>query len=501
MNSRRYQQSLNRQEEMVLPPRVEDYVSETNAVRAIDAYVNTLNLDELNFKYTHYQIHSGQPPYNPAALLKLYLYGYLQRIHSSRRLECETHRNLEVIWLIQGIHPCHKTIADFRSSHSVALKAVNRDFILLCKELSLFGGKEVAVDGSFFNGDTNKSHIYTEKNLSKQIAALEKRIINYQKRIDEKDAIETKAGKSSPVEDNQLPEKIERLQKRQAEKQALQQQLKDSDKKQISTVDKDARLLSKRGQSVAGYNVQIVVDSVSHLIVADEVTQDGNDSHQLAPMLAKAQVILDADNLVALADTGYYSGTQLKLCEEQGIDVYVPIPKEPEAKSTDVILFTSKRFIYDKAQDIYRCPQGKPLSHYGNPRHIRDKIYFSYKSKKTLCDQCPLRSACLTETAKRKEILRWEHHDVYERHQQRMEQRPNNARQRGSIVEHPFGTLKQRAGMHHFLMRGLDKCQGEFSLMVLSYNFTRVLNMLGVDVLRDYCAQRSANGLKKGQYA
>lgn len=503
MKHRRYQKSQDRREEMLLPPRVEDYVSENNPVRAIDAYVDTLNLEELGFKHTTFVVHAGQPPFNPVALLKLYLYGYIQHIRSSRKLACETQRNLEVIWLMRGNHPCYKVISDFRKDNCAVIKSVNRDFMLLCKELSLFGGEEVAVDGSFFKGDTNKSRIYTQKNLNKQIDAIEKKIIEYQRAIDEQDTTDNKADYGALSEDEELHEKLERLQERQAKKKALQKSLQDSDATQVSMVDKDARLLTKRGQTIAGFNVQIAVDSKHHLIVADDVVQDGNDSQQLAPMLEKAQKILQAENLAGLADTGYYNGTQLKLCEEQGIDVYIPIPKTPkevleEGKERH---FTSADFTYDAEQDCYHCPQEKKITRYGKVRCLRDKNYISYKSKRAICNECPLRERCLTGKTNHKEILRWEHSEVYIRHQKRMETRPDNARQRGALVEHPFGTLKHRAGMHHFLMRGLEKCRGEFSLMVLAYNFTRVLNALGVDVLRDYCVQHTENELKNGQYA
>ena len=504
MKHRRYQKSLDRQEEMVLPARVEDYVSENNPVRAIDAYIDTLNLEKLGFKNTTFVVHAGQPPFDPEALLKLYLYGYIQGIRSSRKLACEAQRNLEVIWLMRGNQPCYKVISDFRKDNCKAIKLVNRDFMLLCKELALFGGKEVAVDGSFFNGDTNKSRIYTEKNLKKQVDAIEKKILEYQKAINEQDLADNEAGYGTLSEDEELSKKLKHLKERQAEKKKLQKQLHDSDETQISTVDKEARLLTKRGQTIAGFNVQIVVDSQYHLIVANDVVQDGNDSQQLYPMLKKAQTILQSEHLVGLGDTGYYNGTHLKLCEEQNIIVYIPIPKQPKEvlKEGKERHFTSADFTYDAEQDCYHCPQDKKLTRQGkNLRHLRDKNYRRYKSQQAICNECPLRERCLTGKLKHKEILRWEHSEVYVRHQKRMETRPDNARQRGAIVEHPFGTFKHRAGMHHFLMRGLKKCCGEFNLMVLGYNFTRVLNILGVDALRDYCVQRTENELKNGKYA
>ena len=497
MALRRYQQTLNRQQDMLLPPRVEDYVSQNNTVRAIDAYVNTLDLQQLEFKNTQRVLSAGQPAYDPGALLKLYLYGYLQGIRSSRKLERETCRNLEVIWLVEGLQPTYKTIADFRKGNSAALKATNRDFLLLCKELSLFGGEEVAVDGSFFKADANKDGIYTEEKLTNQLAYLDKKIIAYEEALDQQDAVDDKADKGSLAEDEQLNEKLFILKEKQAQKKALQQRLKDSGNKQISTVDKDARLLTKKGQTIAGYNVQIAVDSQYKLIVAEEVTQDGNDTQLLVPMLEKAQEILDADKLTGLGDSGYYNGSQLKACEDQNITVYVAIPDKSKRIGQQK-RFTREQFIYDEAQDCYHCPQGNPLARNGSvTRKSNNKTYAVYKSKASVCHQCPLRKHCLTQKTKLRQIERWEHEAVIDRHRERMEEKPQAMRQRGALVEHPFGTLKHRAGINHFLMRGLKKCRGEFSLMVLGYNFTRVLNILGSDCLRDYCVQRQENALIK----
>ena len=500
MSLRRYQQTLNRQQDMLLPPRVEDYVSQHNTVRAIDAYVNTLDLQQLAFKRTQSIISSGQPAYAPSALLKLYLYGYLQGIRSSRKLERETCRNLEVMWLLEGLQPSYKTIADFRKENCAALTATNRDFLLLCKELSLFGGEEVAVDGSFFKADANKDGIYTEEKLNKQLDYLDKKIIAYQEAIDQQDKADDEAGKGCQIEDEHLNEKLLILKEKQAQKKVLHQQLKDSGDKQVSTVDKDARLLTKRGQTVAGYNVQIAVDSTYKLIVAEDVTQEGNDTQLLAPMLEKAQEILESDNLKGLGDSGYYNGSQLKACEEQGITPYVSIPNKSK-KLAKQKRFTRDQFIYDAKQDCYHCPEGNPLNRSSHLlRRSNKKNYICYKSKVTVCDQCPLREQCLTEKAKLRQIERWEHEEVIERHQERMKENPETMRQRGALVEHPFGTLKHRAGINHFLMQGLNKCRGEFSLMVLSYNLTRVLNILGSDFLRDYCLQRQENRLKNIKY-
>lgn len=499
MSVRRYQSSLNRYQNMLLPPRVEDYVHQNNTVRAIDAYVNTLDLQALDFKHTHATQSSGQPAYDPAALLKLYLYGYMQGIRSSRKLERETVRNLEVIWLVEGITPSYKTIADFRKDNSAAIKSTNRDFVLLCKELSLLGGEQVAVDGSYFKADTNKDNIYTENKLKKQLTALGNKIADYQAALAKQDNEDDQTGKGSLGEDKQLAVKLERLQAKQAEKKALQRQLESSSEKQISTVDRDARLLTKNGQTTAGYNVQIAVDSQHKLIVAEDTTQDGNDTHQLAPMLEKAQQVLNSDNLEGLADSGYHNSAQIKSCEDEGIAIYVA-SKTATSKASNQGCFARKDFRFDKENDVYHCPQGNQLTRRENPQVIAGKTFHCYRSSATVCNECPLRKQCLSDKGQNKQLLRWEHEAFIEQHDNRMKQNPKKMRQRSAVVEHPFGTLKHRAGINHFLMRGLKKCGGEFSLMVLAYNFTRVINILGINSIRDYCAQRPEISLENTQY-
>jgi len=500
MTLRRYQKSLNRQQEMLLPSRVEDYVSDNNTVRAIDAYVATLNLQSIGYSHTQETTIAGQPAYDPAGLLKLYLYGYMQGIRSSRKLEKEVYRNLEVIWLIEGLRPSYKTIANFRKNNSKALKASNKDFVLLCKELNLLGGESVAVDGSFFKADARKESIYTETRLNKELASLEKKITDYQNTLDQQDAMDDKSGCGSLVEDPQLTEKLDKLKARQAEKQALKKALEESGEKQISTVDQDARLLKKSVETIAGYNGQTVVDSQHHIIVTEELTQDGNDLNQLAPMLEKAKEVLEVENLNGLADAGYYNTQQIKDCEDQNITPYVATPKEPDTAEKQG-RFSKKDFPYDAKKNVYICPQGHELKARENPTYNKGRKVYAYSTRSTDCKNCPLKSQCLTEKSRYKKIQRWEHQDVIDQHKERMQTTPGIMRQRAALVEHPFGTLKHRAGMHHFLMRGLEKCGGEFSLMVLAYNFTRVLNTMDLSAFRDYCVQRQENGLKNNQYA
>ncbi len=343
--------------------------------------------------------------------------------------------------------------------------------------------------------NASKASIYTEARLDKQLDSLEKKITEYQQALAEQDAKDDKSGQGSLMEDEQLQQKLVLLKEKQIQKKSLLTKLKKQTEKQLSTVDPDARLLYKRGQTVAGYNAQIVVDSEHKLIVAEEVTQDGNDSHQLSPMLEKAQEILESQDLTVLADSGYYEGNQLKACEEQNITVFVAIPNKSKFIAAQG-RFTREQFKYDEEQNCYICPQGNSLKTWGKSHQKNNKWFVRYRSTASECRQCPLREQCLTKKARVKQLSRWEFETVIERHKQRMTKSSDSMKKRGALVEHPFGTLKNRAGINQFLMRGLEKCRGEFSLMVLGYNFTRVLNILGTDMLRDYCVQRSENRQK-----
>ncbi len=500
MAKRNYKVGQNRYQMAILPPSIDEYISEHNPVRAIEAYVETLTLADLNLKNSESGLTAGQPAFHPTLLIKLYLYGYMNRIHSSRRLEREATRNLEVIWLVGNLTPSYKTIANFRKDNSEALKAINKDFILLCRQLNLFKGEEVAVDGSFFKADARKDSIYTDKKLEQQLAELDKKIEAYQQQLAEQDALDDKNRLESLVDDKDLSQKIERLKKQQAQKKELQDRLKASSETQISTVDPDARLLSKRGETTAGYNVQIAVDSQHKLIVAVDVTQDGNDTQLLMPMLEKAQEVLQSDQMIGLADSGYYSGEQIKQAKEKGVEIYVPIPQTRGPKVEEG-RFTRDQFIYDTEKDSYVCPQGEKIARCGKLQKRNGRYTYTYKSKRSVCKTCPLRAQCLTEKGATKKIDRWAHENLVDQHRAHMKGSAEKMKNRSSYVEHPFGTLKHRAGKRHFLMRGLEKCQGEFSLMALCYNFTRVLNILGVDALRDFCAQLLRNGKKRTVFA
>ncbi len=490
MPERRYREVQSRSQVMLLPPCLDDYVSEHNPVRAIDAFVGTLDLQALGFQNTEAHCGAGQPAYDPGLLLKLYLYGYQHRVRSSRRLEVETHRNLEVIWLCQGARPSYKTIADFRKDNLAALRATNREFVLLCRELSLLGDSRVAIDGTFLKANARPASIHTRARLEKELKRLDEKIAAYHRQLDEADADPEDGADGG--EDPELAAKIEAMVKKQKHRKALQERLLESGESQVSEVDPDARTMKKYGKSVGGYNCQIAVDDKHKLIVAEDVVQDGNDSGQYEPMMTKACEATGNPGLIGLADVGYWSGAQLKECEDRGMDVYVPIPTQLGRKGKGD-RFSNDDFRYDPQDDTYVCPAGQRLAR-TNETAIRrdrgDRRYFVYRAEREVCRGCPLSSRCLEKTKPRRRVERWEHTDWLDRYRKKISAASPLMRRRAGLVEHPFGTIKRWAGIDHFLMRGLEKCRGEFSLMALGYNFKRMVNELGVDAFREHCLQK-----------
>ncbi len=491
MTNRPFKTGESRDQVSLLPPRVEDYVGRENAVRAIESFVSALDLAKLGFRHADRGAEEmGQPPYDPADLLKLYLYGYTNQIRSSRRLEREACRNLELIWLLKSLRPGYRTIANFRKDNWQALKAVNRGFVLLIRELGLVDGSVIAIDGSFFHGDASKASIFTRKRLKDQIARLNLEIEAYGKALEDNDVAEAREarndrsdGPSLGGETNggDIGAKVAALMAKRTRAQGDLDRLESSGDTQLSQTDPDARLLVKSGQGVAGYNVQIAVDDKHKLIVASEVVNDSSDVGQLHAMAMAAKDALDAEMLQALADEGYYNSAELKACEDDGICAYVPVP-EGNGRLEKEGRFGLKDFTYDGAADAYTCPAGEALRPMkGRWRNTSGRLEIRYVSRKSVCKVCALRVSCLTQKAPQRIILRWEHEDVLERHRARMQGASDLMRRRSSIVEHPFGTIKCRAGYHHFLVRGFNKVRGEWSLMALCYNFTRVLNILGFE--------------------
>lgn len=488
MTNHPFKTGESRDQTCLLPPRIEDYVAPDNPVRAIESFVCALDLAKLGFRHAGRGAEEmGQPPYDPADLLKLYLYGYINQIRSSRRLEREAGRNLELIWLLKNLRPGYRTIANFRKENWKALKAVNRSFVLLARELGLVGGALVAIDGALFHGDASKGSIFTRRKLAEQIAKLDQEIEAYGKSLEDNDAAEAKKPRTDRADDDSgggdggdIGAKVAALMAKRSRAQADLDRLNEGDQRQLSKTDSDARLLSKGDQTIAGYNVQTAVDDKHQLIVASEVINRSDAGH-LHALAKAAKDMLEAETLQVVADAGYYSSADLKACEDDGICAYVP-PSEGNGMLEKQGRFSRKDFSYEVSADAYRCPAGE-LLHPAKKRwqNLSGRVEVRYLSRKAICDTCQSRANCLAPNATQRIINRWEHEDVLERHRARMQGADDLMRRRFAIVEHPFGTIKCRAGYRHFLVRGFDKVRGEWSLMALCYNFTRVLNILGLE--------------------
>ncbi len=495
MANRMFKTGVGRDEASFLPPRVEDYVGSDNPVRAIEAFVAALDLGKLGFRHAGSDGGAGQPPYNPADLLKLYLYGYINRIRSSRALEREAGRNLELIWLMKRLVPGYRTIANFRRNNWTALKATNREFVLLVRELGLVGGEVVAIDGAFFDGNASKASIKTQRKLAKNLAKIEQEIEAYGAALEANDRAEAARPPAGPDGGSgseggaDVAQKVAALMAKRTALKADLAQLEESGQTQLSRTDADARLLSKTGQVVAGYNAQIAVDDKHKLIVASDVVNDGNDTGQLHSMAKAAKDELGVETLTALADSGYYNGNTLKACEEDGIVAYVP-PVSRTARLEAQERISHEAFAYEAEANVYRCPAGRQLRPTDGRKTNGSRIEIRYVSRKSDCDACALRSRCLSVRTPTRTVYRWEHEAVLERHRARMQDAAAQMRRRAELAEHPFGTLKCRAGYRHFLVRGFDKVRGEWSLMALCYNFSRVLSILGLDTFMAYLASR-----------
>ena len=485
MSKRHYKQGMDREQGYLLPPSMEEYVHEDNPVRAIDSYVESLDIEKLKFANAEGEVKAGQPAYPPRSLLKLYLYGYLHRIRSSRQLEAECVRNLEVLWLLEGLKPSYKTIADFRKDNLKALKQVNQDFVQLCKELDLFGAELVGIDGSFFRGNVAKGSLFTAKRLQESLKRIEQDISGYLEELNQVDREE--AQPASQVGD--LKAKLEQLKQRQAKRAEQLKQLRESGETQIAEVDKEARLLVKNGQVVAGYNVQIAVDDKHKLIVVSEVTQDSDDSQQAAPMGIAAKQVLQVKTLETVQDRGYFNGQQIQACLENGITPYISEPDRQSEKNLQG-RFPRRDFQYSPTSNCYTCPAGKELAYRRDVKKDTRLIWF-YQSSPQDCAACPLKGKCLSPKTDFRTVTRWEHEDIVEEHRQRMAKMgAEKMRKRMGLCEHPFGTLKMWCGWTHFLLRGLEKVRAEWSLMMVCYNFKRVLSIFGLAAFRAYCATR-----------
>ena len=465
----------DRMQQTLLPNSLEDYVSEENPVRVIEAFIEELDLAALGFSGMT-PAATGRPAYHPSTLLKIYLYGYLNRLQSSRRLEREAQRNIELMWLAGRLAPDFKTIADFRKDNGAAIRAVCRQFVELCRQLGLFTRAVVAIDGSKFKAVNTRDKNFTVAKVTGRMEQVEASIARYLRALDRADREESDIAEAKSV---RLKEKIAGLRQQMQALKVMEQRVQDAPDQQVSLTDPDARSMATSGKGTAtvGYNVQIAVDAEHHLIVAHEVINQGYDRHQLAPMALKAQQATGGEQLTALADRGYFSGDQVLSCEGTGVAPIVP--KVLTSSGTKRGLFARQDFIYDAEHDHYTCPAGAKLTKiHRRADHTEDFDRYRHLSA---CFTCPLRPRC-TPT-KRRIIKRWENEVVLDRMQDRLDRMPEAMGVRRQTVEHPFGTLKAWMGATHFLTRTLDKVRTEMSLHVLAYNLKRMIAIFGAGPL------------------
>jgi transposase len=472
---KRFVEGQDRSQLILLPDCLDDYVGEDNPVRIVDAFIDELDLAVLGFAGVIPEA-TGRPSYHPVTLLKIYLYGYLNRVQSSRRLERETQRNIELMWLTGRLAPDFKTIADFRRDNGEAIRAVCSQFVVLCRRLGLFTRAVVAIDGSKFKAVNNRDKNFTVAKLGKRIEQVEASIVRYLAALDRADREESDVAE---VKSGRLKEKIAGLRRQMQSLKEMEQTVRDAPDQQVSLTDPDARSMatSGRGTGVVGYNVQIAVDTEYHLIVAHEVINQGHDRSQLAPMALKAQEAMGSEQVAALADRGYFSGDQVLSCEGTGVAPIVP--KTLTSSGTKRGFFTRQDFVYDAEHDHYTCPAGAKLTK-ANRRadHAEDFDFYRHLSA---CFTCPLRSRCTPTKLRR--IKRWENEDVLDKMQARLDRMPEAMGVRRQTVEHPFGTLKAWMGATHFLTRTLDKVRTEMSLHVLAYNLKRMIAIFGAGPL------------------
>ncbi len=477
----RFVEGEDRSQSTLLPERLDDYVTEDNPVRVVDVFVDNLDLAALGFDRAIAQA-TGRPGYHPATLLKIYIYGYLNRVQSSRRLEREAQRNIELMWLTGRLAPDFKTIADFRKDNGAAIRQVCREFVQLCRRLDLFSQALVTIDGSKFKAVNNRDRNYTRAKVQRRLEQIEESVARYLSELDRAD----RQG-SAPVAEAQtsrLREKVEKLQSEMQRMKALAQAVEATPDQQISLTDPDARSMATRGKGTGtvGYNVQTAVDAQHHLIVDHQVTNVGHDRNQLAVMAQRARTAMQAEQLEVVADRGYFSGEEIVACEDVGITAYVPRPQTSNNQAKG--LFGKRDFIYVPETDTYRCPAGQSLIWRFTTVDKGMTLHCYWSSA---CKTCPLKAQC-TPSAQRR-VRRWEHEAVIEAMQQRLDHDPNKMRARRQTVEHPFGTLKAWMGSTHFLMRTLKHVSTEMSLHVLAYNFKRVMRILGIaPLMQAMCA-------------
>jgi transposase len=473
----------HRDQTVVFPNTIDQYVEKENPIRFIDAFVDSLNQEKLGFKQS-IPADTGRPSYNPSDLLKLYLYGYLNQVRSSRKLEKECHRNVEVMWLMKKLAPDHKTIADFRKENVDCIKGVFKEFVYLCRSLDLYGAQLVAIDGTKFKAVNSRSNNLNEKAVALRLKKTEEKIAEYLKEMDQNDTADS--DKDESIKIDELKEKISKLEEEKQRYEQIQNQMKATGQREVSLVDPDSRLMRVDSQRLeVGYNIQTSVDAKRHLIVDFDVINNSTDHHQLVKDAMAAKQMLDVDQLDVVSDKGFYVEKDLRDCEAEGLRVFMPIPAvvnphmrfgvpEPE--------FYTDLFAYDSVRDVYTCPAGWEMGFWKRSSKGKDVGGRLYRTRS--CFFCSLRERC-TRNKRGRIIYRSEYEGSVERLRARLEssEGKRNLRLRRMLVEHPFGTMKRAFNQGYLLLKGLRKVKGEVGFTMLAYNMRRAINILGVGLL------------------
>jgi transposase len=470
----RFVQGEDRRQDYLLPASLDDYVSTDNPVRAVEAFIDALDLKALEFVGMT-PAETGRPAYHPATMLKIYLYGYLNRVQSSRRLEREAQRNVELMWLTGRLAPDFKTIANFRQANGAAIRSVCGQFIILCRQLGLFTRAVVAIDGSKMKAVNNRDKNYTAAKVASRRKQVQDNIDRYLDALDRADREESDIAEPKAA---RLKEKIARLREQMRDLETREEEVRIAPDQQVSLTDPDARAMTSagRGTSIVGYNLQTAVDAEHHIIVAHELLNIGNDRGQLSSMAAKAKDAMGVDALDAIADRGYFKGEELRSCEAIGVTAFVPRPLTSGAKAQG--RFGKQDFVYLEPENVYRCPAGEDLTYRYTSVEDGTTLHSYWSSN---CQACALHDQCTT--GKERRIKRWEHEAVVEAMERRLDRAPEAMRIRRQTVEHPFGTLKAWMGSTHFQMKTLKHVRTEASLHILAYNFKRLIAILGVGPL------------------
>jgi transposase len=472
---KRFVEGADRGQSTLFPDCLDDWIGEDNPVRVIDVFVDELDLAGLGFEGVDPKS-TGRPSYHPAVLLKLYIYGYLNRVQSSRRLEHEAGRNVEVMWLTGRLSPDHKTIADFRKDNGSAIRKVCSRFVALCRALGLLVEASVAIDGSKFKAVNNRDKNFTSAKMQRRMAQIEESVARYLHQLDSADRQDPSEARTAKT--TRLHEKIAKLKEEMQRLAGLEARMLATPDEQISLTDPDSRSMatSGRGSGVVGYNVQAAVDTKNHLIVRHDVINVGNDRSQLARMAKEARTILESDTLDVVADRGYFNSVEILACEEAGITVTLPKPMTSGAKADG--RFGKQDFRFVTEDDVYICPAGERLTYRFT---AEENAMFLRRYWTNACESCSIKDQCTP--AKHRRVARWEHEHVLEAVQRRLDEQPEKMRQRRETVEHPFGTIKARMGATHFLTKTLPRVATEMALHVLAYNLTRVMNIVGTKPL------------------